>query len=122
MTLVSPDIVDDPDARAVDEAIDVEEANHSSAVVTWSEVLERMECELDSARTHEEPVPWSLPITPGPIPAELQERVAKLLETQLHTIRHLEHVRQTTEKHLAAIEAIPRVQAGPSSAYFDLIG
>ena len=81
-----------------------------------------MEEELNAALASAEPVPWRPPIGLGPLPPELQERAARLLEAQLHVIRYLEDVRQTTAKHLAAVNAVPRTDAGPRPVYFDLIG
>lgn len=88
----------------------------------WSEALDRMELELHGALAQADPVPWRPPIGLGPIPAELQERAARLIEAQLHTMRYLEDVRQTTARHLAAVRAVPRSEAGPHPVYFDLIG
>ena len=88
----------------------------------WTEALDRMESELHGALAQAEPVPWRPPIGLGPIPDELQERAARLIEAQLHTMRYLEDVRQTTARHLAAVRAVPRSEAGPHPVYFDLIG
>lgn len=88
----------------------------------WRDALERMERELRSALAQGEPVAWHPPIALGPIPPELQDRAARLLEAQLHTIRYLEDVRQTTAKHLAAVKAVPRTEQGARPVYFDLLG
>ena len=88
----------------------------------WSDALDRMESELHGALAHVDPVPWRPPIALGPIPPELQERAARLLEAQLHTIRYLEDVRQTTARHLAAVNSVPRAEVGPHPVCFDLIG
>ncbi len=88
----------------------------------WTDALDRMEHELHGALAQVDPVPWRPPIALGPIPPELQERAARLLEAQLHTIRYLEDVRQTTARHLAAVRSVPRPEAGPRPVYFDLIG
>lgn len=93
-----------------------------SATEAWAEALERMERELHRALAKVEPVPWRPPIALGPLPPELHERATRLLEAQLHTIRYLEDVRQTTAKHLAAVKAVPRAEIGPHPVYFDLIG
>jgi hypothetical protein len=87
----------------------------------WTEALDRMESELRGALARTHPVPWRPPLGLGPIPPELQERAARLIEAQLHTIRYLEDVRQTTARHLAAVRAVPRPEAGPRPVYFDLI-
>jgi hypothetical protein len=100
----------------------VEPPGPEAAVGPWADALERMERELRGALARVEPVPWRPPVGLGPIPAELHERAARLLEAQLHTIRHLEDVRQTTAKHLAAVKAVPRAEQGPRPVYFDLLG
>ena len=92
------------------------------AAGAWADALERMEAELHRALAQAEPVPWRPPIALGPIPPELHDRAARLLEAQLHTIRYLEDVRQTTAKHLAAVESVPRTEHGPRPVYFDLLG
>ena len=78
-------------------------ATSVSPELAWDEALERMELELHNALAKVDPVPWRPPIGLGPIPVELQERAARLLEAQLHTIRYLEDVRQTTAKHPASL-------------------
>ena len=88
----------------------------------WAAALERMESELHGALAKVDPIPWRPPAGLGPIPEELQERAARLLEAQLHTIRYLEDVRQTTARHLAAVSSVPRAEIGPHPVYFDLIG
>jgi hypothetical protein len=88
----------------------------------WAEALDRMEDELHGALAQVDPVPWRPPIALGPIPPELQERATRLLEAQLHTIRYLEDVRQTTARHLAAVRSVPRSEVGAHPVYFDLIG
>lgn len=88
----------------------------------WAEALDRMEHELHGALAQVDPVPWRPPIALGPIPVELQERATRLLEAQLHTIRYLEDVRQTTARHLAAVRSVPRSEVGAHPVYFDLIG
>lgn len=88
----------------------------------WHDVLERMERELQGALAQADPVPWRPPIALGPIPPELHDRATRLLEAQLHTIRYLEDVRQTTAKHLAAVKSVPRTEQGPRPVYFDLLG
>ncbi|MFK3668728.1 hypothetical protein ACI2IX_01055 [Leifsonia aquatica] len=103
------------DALAVD-ALAVDAAG------AWADALERMEAELHRALAQAEPVPWRPPIALGPIPPELHDRAARLLEAQLHTIRYLEDVRQTTAKHLAAVKSVPRTEQGPRPVYFDLLG
>ncbi|MGO4534823.1 hypothetical protein [Leifsonia sp. 2MCAF36] len=90
--------------------------------LAWSDALTRMEHELHGALAAVDPVPWRPPIALGPIPPELQERATRLLEAQMHTIRYLEDVRQTTARHLAAVRAVPRSEVGPHPVYFDLIG
>ncbi|MDR6611471.1 hypothetical protein [Leifsonia sp. 1010] len=90
--------------------------------VAWADALDRMEQELHGALAQVDPVPWRPPIALGPIPPELQERATRLLEAQLHTIRYLEDVRQTTARHLAAVRAVPRSEVGAHPVYFDLIG
>lgn len=115
MTSVSPELEDEYEDLAA-------EAASSPAVEAWADALARMEQELHGALAKVDPVPWRPPIGLGPIPAELQERAARLLEAQLHTIRYLEDVRQTTAKHLAAVKSVPRAEAGPHPVYFDLIG
>ena len=50
------------------------------------------------------------------------ERAARLLEAQMHTIRYLEDVRQTTAKHLAAVRSVPSAESSAHPVYFDLIG
>ncbi|WP_374008926.1 hypothetical protein [Leifsonia sp. LS-T14] len=104
-----------PEALREDEPLREESA-------AWSDALDRMEHELHGALAKVDPVPWRPPIALGPIPPELQERAARLLEAQLHTIRYLEDVRQTTARHLAAVRAVPRSEVGPHPVYFDLIG
>ncbi|WP_431246098.1 hypothetical protein [Leifsonia xyli] len=104
-----------PDAVREDEPL-------HEGVLGWSDALDRMESELHGALAQVDPVPWRPPIGLGPIPPELQERAARLLEAQLHTARYLEDVRQTTARHLAAVRAVPRSEAGPHPVYFDLIG
>lgn len=90
--------------------------------LSWADALDRMESELHGALAAVDPVPWRPPIGLGPIPAELQERAARILEAQMHTMRYLEDVRQTTARHLAAVRAVPRSEVGPHPVYFDLIG
>lgn len=94
----------------------------ASEAVAWAEALDRMEDELHGALAQVDPVPWRPPIALGPIPPELQERATRLLEAQLHTIRYLEDVRQTTARHLAAVRSVPRSEVGAHPVYFDLIG
>ncbi|WP_349865555.1 hypothetical protein [Leifsonia sp. WHRI 6310E] len=94
----------------------------TDAAGAWADALERMEGELHRALAQAEPVPWRPPIALGPIPPELHDRAARLLEAQLHTIRYLEDVRQTTAKHLAAVKSVPRTEQGPRPVYFDLLG
>lgn len=88
----------------------------------WDEALTSMEHDLQGALATIDPVPWRPPIALGPIPPELMERAARILEAQMHTIRYLEDVRQTTAKHLAAVRAVPATEVGPHPVYFDLIG
>jgi hypothetical protein len=88
----------------------------------WAEALDRMEQELHGALKEAEPIPWRPPIALGPIPAGLQERAARLLEAQLHTIRYLEDVRRTTARHLAAVRSVPRSDVGAHPVFFDLLG
>ena len=45
----------------------------------WTQALDRMESELHGALAQADPVPWRPPIGLGPIPAELQERAARLI-------------------------------------------
>ncbi|MFF2050928.1 hypothetical protein ACFVU2_04945 [Leifsonia sp. NPDC058194] len=92
------------------------------ATAPWVEALAQMERELQGALARIEPVPWRPPIALGPIPPELHDRATRLLEAQLHTIRYLEDVRQTTGKHIAALKSVPRTEQGPRPVYFDLLG
>lgn len=94
----------------------------SDATAAWTAALERMESEVHAALAQAEPVPWHAPIELGPLPPELRDRAARLLEAQRHTIRHLEDVRQTTAKHLAAVKSVPRTEQGPRPVYFDMLG
>lgn len=98
------------------------EAAAVDAAGAWADALKRLEAELHRALAQAEPVPWRPPIALGPIPPELHDRAARLLEAQLHTIRYLEDVRQTTAKHLAAVKSVPRTEQGPRPVYFDLLG
>lgn len=91
-------------------------------VAGWTEALDRLERELHGALAQADPEPWCPPLALGPIPTELRERAERLAEAQLHTMRHLEDVRQTTARHLAAVRAVPRSEAGQHPVYFDLIG
>jgi hypothetical protein len=88
----------------------------------WGDALDRLEAELHAALALAEPVPWRPPIALGPIPAELRDRAARLLEAQLHTVRYLEDVKRSTARHLAAVKAVPAVETGAHPVYFDLIG
>jgi hypothetical protein len=88
----------------------------------WSDALERLERELHGALAQADPVPWRPPIALGALPPELHDRATRLLEAQLHTMRYLEDMRQTTAKHLAAVKAVPRTEQGPRPVYFDLLG
>ncbi|MFF1632369.1 hypothetical protein [Leifsonia sp. NPDC058248] len=88
----------------------------------WHHALTRVEEDLQRAVAQIDPVPWRPPIALGPIPPELVERAARLLEAQLHTIRYLEDVRQTTAKHLAAVRSVPPAEPSAHPVYFDLIG
>ncbi|WP_223692966.1 hypothetical protein [Leifsonia poae] len=88
----------------------------------WEEALRRFEDDLQDALAQIDPVPWRPPIALGPIPPELVERAARIIEAQAHTIRYLEDVRQTTAKHLAAVRAVPAAEVGAHPVYFDLIG
>jgi hypothetical protein len=94
----------------------------TEVVRDWHEALGRVEVDLQRAVAQIDPVPWRPPIALGPIPPELVERAARLLEAQLHTIRYLEDVRQTTAKHLAAVRSVPPAGASAHPVYFDLIG
>jgi len=109
-----------PDSPAPDRA--QPDSPATDAAGAWADALERMEGELHRALAQAEPVPWRPPIALGPIPPELHDRAARLLEAQLHTIRYLEDVRQTTAKHLAAVKSVPRTEQGPRPVYFDLLG
>ncbi|MFF9564398.1 hypothetical protein ACF1AJ_13725 [Leifsonia sp. NPDC014704] len=113
MTSASPD-----GASRADET--VRDAPPDAAA--WADALDRMEQELHGALAQVDPVPWRPPIALGPIPPELHERATRLLEAQLHTIRYLEDVRQTTARHLAAVRSVPRSEVGAHPVYFDLIG
>ncbi|MFF1876467.1 hypothetical protein [Leifsonia sp. NPDC058230] len=94
----------------------------TDVVRDWHDALGRVELDLQRAVAQIDPVPWRPPIALGPIPPELVERAARLLEAQLHTIRYLEDVRQTTAKHLAAVRSVPPAEPGAHPVYFDLIG
>lgn len=105
------------EAAAIDDVIDP-----FVPVRSWDDALARFEVELQAAvegATH--PVPWRPPIALGPIPPELVERAARILEAQLHAIRYLEDVRQTTARHAAAIDVV-HVESAPHPVYFDLLG
>jgi hypothetical protein len=91
-------------------------------VRSWDDALARFEVELQTAverATH--PVPWRPPIALGPIPPELVERAARILEAQLHAIRYLEDVRQTAARHAAPVDMV-HVESAPHPVYFDLLG
>lgn len=90
--------------------------------LAWSDALDVLENELHGALAQATPVPWRPPAGLGPIPPELKDRAARLLEAQLHTIRYLQDVRQTTARHLAAVRSVPRSEVGAHPVYFDLIG
>ena len=87
----------------------------------WAEALERMESELHGALAKVDPIPWRPPAGLGPIPEELQERAARLLEAQLHTIRYLEESRQAPARHLGQTRPVPE-QSSPHPVFFDLLG
>lgn len=97
-------------------------SDESHSPTGWDDALTQMEHDLQGALATIDPVPWRPPIALGPIPPELMERAARILEAQMHTIRYLEDVRQTTAKHLAAVRAVPAAEPGPHPVYFDLIG
>jgi hypothetical protein len=96
--------------------------DENEPVRDWHEALTRVEEDLQRAVAQADPVPWRPPIALGPIPPELVERAARLLEAQLHTIRYLEDVRRTTARHLAAVRSVPAVDSSAHPVYFDLIG
>ena len=111
--LNTPDDIDTGDADLLDPFVPVR---------SWEDALARFEVELQVAverATH--PVPWRPPIALGPIPPELVERAARILEAQLHAIRYLEDVRQTHARHAAAIDSV-HVESAPHPVYFDLLG
>ncbi|WP_223358624.1 hypothetical protein [Leifsonia sp. ZF2019] len=120
---MSPDAEGAAEGTGSPEILDSSEALDSAeSLGPWTAALERMEGELHSALAGADPVPWRPPIALGPLPAALHDRAARLLEAQHHTIRHLEDVRQTTAKHLAAVKSVPRAEDGPRPVYFDLLG
>ncbi len=89
---------------------------------SWEDALARFEADLQAAIAHTDPMPWRPPIALGPIPDDLLERAAHILEAQLYTTRYLEDVRQTTARHLAAVRAVDPTNATPHPVYFDLMG
>lgn len=88
----------------------------------WTDALTVIEADLQKAIAQVDPSPWAAPSGLGPIPAELAERAARLLDAQLHTIRYLEDVRRTTARHLAAVRSVPPADGDAKPVYFDLIG
>lgn len=93
-----------------------------ASVVAWTEALERLEADLRGALDGADAVSWTPPAGLGPMPDQLRDRAARVLEAQRHTVRHLEDVRQTTARHLAAVRSVPRTEASPAPVYLDLLG
>ncbi|MET4782873.1 hypothetical protein [Glaciihabitans sp. UYNi722] len=96
----------------------------------WVAVLSAMEASLTDADATTDwddeldaaaPV-WVIPDEIGPLPAELRDHAARVLQAQDETIRRLEGHREVTGRHLAALRSIPSGLQGGHSAYLDVTG
>ncbi|MBK4348690.1 hypothetical protein [Lacisediminihabitans changchengi] len=65
---------------------------------------------------------WSLPSDIGPMPAELRERAARVLDAQNDGVAELERRQRSIGKHLAALRTVPTGQVGGGSPYLDVTG
>jgi hypothetical protein len=95
--------------------------NEPEAVsAVWEDILDRMEQEVSLAFAGEASG-WQPPAEPGPIPAELLPRAARILSAQQEAAVMLAATRATTGQHLAAIDSVPGSARRPA-ALLDLQG
>lgn len=88
----------------------------------WSRILDRLEFELASLLSGNGPTGWAAPADAGPIPPELADRAARVLDAQRETEQMLQQTRHTAAQHLSAVNAVPVAQAAGPSLYLDVSG
>lgn len=95
----------------------------------WDSLLTDFEADLHAALAPEPdtdriPIsgPWTAPQDLGALPARLADRADRILRAQRQALIALEHEKDETAKHLAALGAIPSVRPPLQSVYLDVEG
>ena len=87
----------------------------------WAEVLTALECDLENSGSTDGTA-WTAPVGLGPLPPELTERAARLVEGQHASIESLRYAQQDVRRHLTALRSVPSTQREDQAVYLDVAG
>jgi hypothetical protein len=65
---------------------------------------------------------WSPPAGIGPLPADLADRAARLLNAQLDAQTRLQEERGSVARHLSAVRSVDPARPARDSVYLDVLG
>jgi hypothetical protein len=76
--------------------------DNTQAIEAWGRTLDQLEVDLDSSRPLEV---WEPPIDLPPMPAQVVDRVRRLLDQQSELLLQLESDRRKVRRHLQYLDA-----------------
>lgn len=88
----------------------------------WAAILDRFEADIAVAVSGGTPQPWVPATDPGPLPPELLERAARVLDAQRETLTILVSTRQDAAEHLEALKAVPGSRGSGHPLLLDALG
>lgn len=90
--------------------------------VAWTTILDRFEADIALAVSGGTPEPWTAPADVGPVPPELVERAARVLDAQQETQSILTKSRTDAAAHRDALDSVPDAGNSGHAFYLDVRG
>jgi hypothetical protein len=88
----------------------------------WSVILDRFEADIALAVSGGTPGSWTPPADVGPVPPELLERAARVLDAQQETRAILTRSRDDAAAHRDALDSVPDSGHSGHALYLDVRG
>jgi hypothetical protein len=88
----------------------------------WASILDRFEADIAVAVSGGTPESWTPPADAGPVPPELAERAARVLDAQQETRSILTRSRADAAAHRDALDSVPDAGDSGHALYLDVRG